>query len=108
MRAQDALLLDPDHPRASMADDLKSWCQAHHAECLAQLAMYEPAQKVLQQDQSVLHALEAVAEIGMSAESRQHASAALLALSDKKLHVISEGQKHVMISCEFVLRLMLW
>ena len=41
-----------------MKDDLKVWCQQHHSECLAQLAVYE---------------------------ARELAGAALLALSDKKL-----------------------
>ena len=31
----DALLLEADHPRADMKPELKSWCQQHHAECLA-------------------------------------------------------------------------
>eukprot|EP01043_Picozoa_sp_COSAG02_P081431 COSAG02_NODE_19890_length_860_cov_0.536137_1_plen_135_part_01 len=39
----DALLLDPDHIRAGMKDEQKSWCQTHHAACFAQLAMFEPA-----------------------------------------------------------------
>lgn len=29
----DALLLDPDHPRASMKQDIKAWCQQHHCYC---------------------------------------------------------------------------
>ena len=41
----DALLLDPEHPRAGMKEDLKIWCQTHHTECLAQLAVYEPARE---------------------------------------------------------------
>jgi predicted class III extradiol MEMO1 family dioxygenase len=96
----DALLLDPSHPRADMKPELKSWCQTHHTECLAQLAVYRPAQEALRQDASVIPALEAVAEGGLSAEARQFAEAALLALSDKELHVDAEGQKHVMLSCE--------
>eukprot|EP01043_Picozoa_sp_COSAG02_P056473 COSAG02_NODE_6699_length_3414_cov_8.770437_5_plen_96_part_00 len=71
---------------------------SYHAECLAQLAMFTPAREVLVQDQSVMAALEAVAEIGTSADSREHAAAALLALSDKQLQVATEGQKHIMIS----------
>jgi hypothetical protein len=97
----DALLLDPDHPRAGMEEELKIWCQEHHAECLAQLAVYKPAQETLRQDASVAPALEAVAERGLSAEARQFAEAALLALSGKELHVDTEGQKHVMLSCEW-------
>ena len=58
----DALLLDPDHPRAGMKQELKSWCQEHHVECLAQLAVFEPAREALRQDPSVIPALEAVAE----------------------------------------------
>jgi hypothetical protein len=94
----DALLLDSDHPRAGMEEDLKIWCQDHHVECLAQLAVYEPAREVLLQDPTVLPALRAVAEAGLSAEARELAGAALLALSDKKLEMVMEGQKHVMLS----------
>ena len=36
----DALLLDPEHPRAGMKSELKAWCQQYHAEALAQLAMH--------------------------------------------------------------------
>jgi hypothetical protein len=95
----DALLLDADHPRASMKPELKSWCQQHHAECLAQLAMFVPARETLRAEPSVTPALEAVAEGGLTAEARQFAEAALLALSEKELHVDAEGQKHVMLSC---------
>jgi hypothetical protein len=96
----DALLLDADHPRAGMKPELKSWCQQHHAECLAQLAMFAPARETLRADPSVIPALEAVAaEGGLSGEARKFAEAALLALSDKQLHVDAEGQEHVMLSC---------
>ena len=98
----DALLLDVDHPRAGMKPELKSWCQQHHAECLAQLAVFAPARETLRADHSVIPALEAVAEGGLTAEARQFAEAALLALSDKELHVAAEGQKHVMLSCACV------
>ena len=97
----DALLLDPDHPRAGMKQELKSWCQAHHAECLAQLAVFEPAREPLRKDPSVIPALEAVAEGGLSAEARQYAQAALLALSDKELHVHVDGQQHIMLSYQW-------
>ena len=95
----DALLLDADHPRAGMKPELKSWCQQHHAECLAQLAVFAPARETLRADPSVIPALEAVAEGGLTAEARQFAEAALLALSEKELHIDAEGQKHVMLSC---------
>jgi hypothetical protein len=96
-----ALFLDPHHPRADLKPELKAWCQEHHAECLAQLAVYEPAREPLRQDPSVGPALEAVAEGGLSAEARQYAQAALLALSDKELHADVEGQQHIMLSYQW-------
>jgi hypothetical protein len=95
----DALLLEADHPRADMKPELKSWCQQHHTECLAQLAVFAPARETLRGDPSVIPALEAVAEGGLSGEARKFAEAALLALSDKEHHVDAEGQEHVMLSC---------
>ena len=86
-----------------MKPELKSWCQQHHAECLAQLAVFEPARETMRADPSVIPALEAVAEGGLTAEARQFAEAALLALSEKELHIDAEGQKHVMLSCACVL-----
>ena len=86
-----------------MKPELKSWCQQHHAECLAQLAMFAPAREALRADPSVIPALEMVAAGGLTAEARQFAEAALLALSEKELHVDAEGQKHVMLSCACVL-----
>jgi hypothetical protein len=98
----DALLLDPDHPRAGMKHELKSWCQEHHAECLAQLAVFGPAREPLRQDPSVLPALEAVAEAGLSAEARKFADAALLALSDKKPDIdMDVEQQHIMLSYQW-------
>ena len=85
-----------------MKPELKSWCQEHHAECLAQLAVFEAAREPLRQDPSVIPALEAVAEAGLSAEARQYAQAALLALSDKQMHAEVEGQKHIMLSYQWL------
>ena len=45
--------------------------------------------------------MEAVAEAGLSAEARQYAQAALLALSDKEMVADTEGQKHIMISYQW-------
>ena len=99
----DALLLDPQHPRASMKEELKVWCQQHHCEALAQLAVHDGSREALLRDGSVLPALEAVAKDGLSEEARETAAAALTALSDKKLVMVADGQKHVMLSCESIL-----
>jgi hypothetical protein len=98
----DALLLDPSHPRAEMKPELKSWCQTHHTECLAQLAVFGPAREALRQDPAVIPALEAVVEGGLSAEARDFAQAALLALSDKELQTLTDGeQMHIMLSYQW-------
>jgi hypothetical protein len=50
----------------------------------------------------VIPALEAVAEIGLSAQARDFAQAALLALSDKELQALSDGEQlHVMLSYQW-------
>lgn len=85
-----------------MKQELKVWCQDHHCEALAQLAVYEPAREALLHDGSVVPALEAVAKVGLTEAARETAAAALSALSDKKLDMQTEGQKHVMLSCKFL------
>ena len=47
--------------------------------------------------------MQSVVESGMSEGARELAAAALTALSDKKLELVTEGQKHVMLSCEALL-----
>jgi hypothetical protein len=96
----DGLLLDPDHPRQSLKDEQKIWLTAMHAESFAQLAAFAPGREALLEDPDVKPALEEVRDKGLSEEAREFASAALLALSDKQLERVTEGQKHVMLSCE--------
>ena len=96
----DALLLDPVHPRAEMKEDLKAWCQQHHCEALTQLSVHEDSRSALLQDPSVIPALEAASKVGLTEETRGFAAAALVALRDKKLQMVVDGQKHVMLSCE--------
>ena len=85
-----------------MKEDLKAWCQQHHCEALAQLAVHEGSREALLRDGSVVPALETVAGSGLTQEGRELAAAALSALSDKKLVMAVEGQKHIMLSCELV------
>ena len=93
------LFLDPDHPRADLTDEIKLWNQETHVECLAQLSLFPSGRDALLQNPAVSEALVAVVEQGMSGESRKFASAALLALSDKKLEVVAVGEHlHLMLS----------
>ena len=85
-----------------MKEDLKAWCQQHHCEALAQLAVHEGSRETLLRDGSVVPALESVAASGLTQAARELAAAALSALSDKKLVMAAEGQKHIMLSCKWL------
>jgi len=97
------LVLGVDHPCAGLKDDIKLWNQTMHVECFAQLALFLPGRDAMRSDPSVAEALQTVAVEGLSAESRNFAKAALMAMSDEALHMRTEGQKHVMLSCECAL-----
>ena len=58
-----------------MKQDLKAWCQQHHCEALAQLAVYDSSREALLRDCSVVPALETVAASGLSEEARELAAA---------------------------------
>ena len=97
----DSLLLDSEHPRANMKENLRVWCQEHHVAALAQLAVHADSREALLLDGSVVPALQVVANEGLSESARETAAAALSALSDKQLVMLADGnQKHVMLSCE--------
>ena len=100
----DMILLDTSKelPMASCPgfDDIKTPVQRNFVEALAQLAVYAPARRELLQESTVVPALEVASKEGLSAEARELAAAALLALSGKKLVPVKEGQKHVLLSCE--------
>ena len=83
-----------------MEEKHKVWCQQHHCEALAQLAVHDDSREALLRDGSVIPALEAVSKSGLCEKARELAAAALVALSDKKLEMLTDGQKHVMLSCE--------
>ena len=85
-----------------MKEDLKAWCQQHHCEALAQLAVHDGSREALLHDATVVPALESVAAGGLSEQARELAAAALSALSDKTLVMLADGQKHIMLSCELI------
>ena len=98
----DGLLLDHRHPRAeSLTDDAKAWLQSTHAESFAQLAVFEPGRDALRQDPSVSEALQEVVDRGLSEQSRELASQALMAMSDAELQADTGGQMHIMLSCKY-------
>ncbi len=85
-----------------MQTELKAWCQQHHTEALAQLAVFEDGrQALLEHETSVVPTLKAVEQAGLSQTACEQAAAALAALSDTKLVMVTEGQKHVMLSYQW-------
>eukprot|EP01046_Picozoa_sp_COSAG06_P034630 COSAG06_NODE_3644_length_5081_cov_22.663990_9_plen_166_part_00 len=100
----DGLLLNPEHPRADLEHDLKAWLQTMHTECISQLAISgHGKESLLQQDASLIPALEAVAQSGLTQHGRELARTALLALSETDVFKVApstDGIRHIMISCE--------
>ena len=86
-RSVDGLLLDPDHKCAESKQ--KVWLQNMHAECLAQLAVHDQGLEALLADPSVVPALQEVADKGLSEQSREYATQALMAMSDKAIKSFS-------------------
>ena len=95
------LFLDPQHPRADLKNEIKEWNQTMHAECLAQLALFPQGRDALRQGPAVSEALQAVVAHGLTAEARNFAQGALLALSDQELQMRTEGDSHVMLSYQW-------
>ena len=91
----DALLLDPDHPNASLEADAREWLQTSTAECFAQLALYPPGREALQRDLAVTKALAVVAEFGLGADGRgrEFARSALATINGTELESIAEARK---------------
>ena len=84
-----------------MKEEIKIWCQEHHCEAIAQLAVHDSSREALLHDGTVVPALETVAQSALSERARELAAAALLALSDKKLMMVTKGQTHVMLSYQW-------
>ena len=78
-------------------------CGQDFAEAIAQIAMYPPGRDALLQDPAVSEALHQVAAEGWEEEARQHAQAALAALSDRQQadwHP-DPDHKHLMLSYQW-------
>lgn len=100
------LFLDEDHPRGLSAAppstpipiEVQAIYQRNYAETLQQLALFPSGRDALREQAAVMKALEEVAERGLSAEAKEHAEGALMALSDKEMHADADGPKHIMLS----------
>ena len=100
------LMLNEDHPRAGLPLETRGWLQSMHTECLCQIALYPAGRRALLQNPSICEALQVVAASGLTDESRNLASSALLALSDRDLKRMAgkgEGSRpgHVMLSYQW-------
>ena len=79
-------------------------CGQDFAEAIAQIAMYPPGRDALLQDPAVSEALHQVAAEGWEEEARQHAQAALAALSDRQPEQQGHpdpDHKHLMLSYQW-------
>ena len=79
----EALLLDPGHLRQDQAERTNAGTQADAAECLLQLALYEPGRAMLVKDTAATEALRALADMASTEEANASASGALLAIEGR-------------------------
>jgi DHA1 family multidrug resistance protein-like MFS transporter len=68
-----------------MKEELKAWCQQHHCEALAQLAVHDGSREALLRDGSVVPALEAVMKDGLSEEAAIGADMSAMGIADLTL-----------------------
>ena len=104
-----SLFLDPDHPRGLRAKeilheaaaptplDVQAVYQRNWTEVLEQLALFGPGKEALLCDEAAMAALEAVVELGMTEEAKEHARGALIALRGVAEHE-AVVPNHVMLS----------
>ena len=106
-----ALFIDPEHPRGDNGKhpapvEMRAVWQRSYTEMLWQLALFPSGRDAMQQEAAVLKALEEVRERGMTAEAREHAAGALMALSDREMHASVSGEpRHIMLSYQVRLQL---
>ena len=81
----DALILDPDHCRKDTDESVKAAIQADAADCLLQLAVFEPhGRQLLESNHAVIEALHALADGKAFTEAAQiSANGALMALEGR-------------------------
>ena len=79
--------------------DVQAVFQRACTEALGQLALFDPGKDALLHDEAAINALEAVVECGMTAEAKEHAQGALIALRGVAKHGdIATVAKHIMLS----------
>ena len=77
--------------------DAQAVWQRNYTEALEQLALSSPGKEALLCDEAAMAALEAVVELGMTEEAKEHARGALLALRGVAEHE-AVVPNHVMLS----------
>jgi uncharacterized membrane protein YgcG len=95
---QEALLLEPQHPRQDQAPETKAAIQHDAVECFLQLALFEPGREMLAQEHGAMDALRALADgndgNALSTEAQEMAAGALLAMAVAVTAVEAEGQSN--------------
>ena len=111
------LLPNPEHTRNAAKDSEKAPIQADAADALLQLAVYGPARELLLKESALLEALRAmVGGAALTEAAALSAQNALMAIegvenarrnaatgSESELRAV-DGQKHIMLSCEYLRR----
>ena len=92
---------DPRAPQRPTPTAMQAIYQRNYTEAVYQLALFQPGREALEGQADIVAALEEVAARGLTAEAREYANGALVALGKKELypHVADlERAKHIMLS----------
>ena len=101
------LLLDPDHFRKDTDAHIKAAIQADAADCLLQLALFEPGRALLERDSAAMDTLRqlSVSGVALTEQATLSANGALMAVLGREREPEpqdeAERDRHVMVSYQW-------
>lgn len=99
----DGLLLDPDHPRKDVDEQIKVAVQRDYAECIQQISLFGPGCAALAANPDVVAVLDMLVDKAWSEEAKICAGGALKQLCPeryaKTVVINSDADRHIMMSC---------
>jgi hypothetical protein len=79
----DTLFQGDDHPRKALDEPYRACIQLDGAECFLQLALFGPGRELLERHPAAVDAIRALSGTALTAEAKQKASSALLAIEGR-------------------------
>jgi hypothetical protein len=100
----DGLMLDPEHPRKDIDEQIKSAIQRDFAECIQQVSLFGPGGEALKKNPDVISALDALVDKAWSEEAKICARGALKQLCPDRTEAVEVDSDalHIMMSCKCI------